>query len=425
MIYMRVSFFSTTCYFLLALIISGCTVSGQPKYSSTPKYSRKDKKKATRIAASNKLEVHTKDERSFWDLFRNRQKAMALRCPDKSQKKKKDKIRIETETEEVGEPRLPKPVMLETAKQSIHFDIIKLSEKRLDIPAFKQFKNNMTDFTADGEEQFKAILEKIRDYLGDNTDGHGVTLRIVGSASQIPTSFDPSKPNNNIRPDGSSIPGQTSIENNVTLAQARALELAKKIKRVFYKIKIETPKLSEITLGATPWDSEAQRRLNWAVHHGTRSDLDSVYAPFQKEQFVKVESKEKHTRTVKPEALKMYTLTMNPKHYHSDNSIHAFVTSPFIISRETHDLVGEKLVFESVEERNSFLEENDLHIRHIKMNGEERWYLLHGEAELSTMNITDEYERILTQYTLEIVSTNDKAHLRKIITDHYLALHNN
>lgn len=419
---MRVSLFSTICYLFLALTISACAVTGQPKYSSGQKYGRTDKRKANKIAASNKLEVHTKDERTFWDLFRNKQKSMALRCPDKSQKKKKDKIRIETVSEEFGEPRTPKPVMLKTAKQSIHFDIIKLSEKRLDIPAFKQFKNNMTDFTADGEEQFKVILEKIRDYLGGNTDGHGVTLRIIGSASQIPTSFDPSKPNNNIRANGSSIPGQTSIENNVTLAQARALELAKKIQLVFKKIKIETPKLDEITLGATPWDDEAQKKLNWAVHHGNRSDLDSVYAPFQKEQFVKVESKEKHSRTVKPESLKMYTLSMNPKHYHSDSTVHAFVNTSFIISKTTHEIVGEQLVFESVEERNQFLELNDLRIGHVKTKGEERWYLLHGEAELATMNISDEYERILVQYTLEIVSNSDKAHLRRIITEHYLSL---
>ena len=94
------------------------------------------------------------------------------------------------------------------------------------------------------EEQFKLIIKEIRQYLGaNNKTGEGVTLKIFGSASQIPTSFDPSKPNNNIRPDGSSIPGRTSIENNKKLAQARALELANKIKKVLEDLNTKEKKV--------------------------------------------------------------------------------------------------------------------------------------------------------------------------------------
>ena len=101
-------------------------------------------------------------------------------------------------------------------------------------------------------------------------------------------------------------------------------------------------------------------------------------------QYLQIELGQFYTR--------LYTLTMNPKHYQSDSSIHAFVNGAFIISKTTFELVGDKLVFESVDGRNAFLKDNDLHIRHMKIKGKERWYLLHGEAELATMQISDEYD---------------------------------
>ena len=219
---------------------------------------------------------------SVLDLFRNEQKRRALRCPDKS----KDRENITGKFKETDELDEDEGASIKRHTRSIHFDIIELDEAKLEIPAFKQFKNNMTDFTNDGEEQFKFILNEIRDFLGENTDGKGITLKIIGSASQIPTSFDPSKPNNNINEDGSSKTGLTSIENNRKLAQARAMELARKIKEVFTNITINTPELEEIKLGPTNWDKNAQDRLNDAFLRGDRAGMQTVYEPYQKEQFV-------------------------------------------------------------------------------------------------------------------------------------------
>lgn len=282
-----------------------------------------------------KLPGRTMTKWSVLDLFRNEQKQMELKCPSKGGRKLKQKEQKFVAKEPIGKDTAAPNVILEPKVNEMHFDIIKLGERRLDIPAFKQFKNNMTDFTADGEEQFKEIITKIRDFLGSNTDGKGVTLRIVGSASQIPTSFDYTKPNNNIRADGGSIPGQTSIANNKLLARARALELANKIQLVFKNITIVMPTVEEIKLGATAWDWNAQRRLNKAVKAKDKAAIAAVYEPYQKEQFVKVESEEVHTKTVKPESIKMYTVRVTPQVYYSDGTAQAIIDE-FIVSKSTY-----------------------------------------------------------------------------------------
>lgn len=400
------------CYFLF---LSSCHL-----YPSQKKGRDKRQRPKNSISTKNK-----KNSFSLGNIFVSKQKRMALKCPTGTNKRTSKKGRITTDDDNKNE----NGVSIQRRFRSIQFDIIELEEYKLDIPAFKQFLNNHTDFTENGEEQFKLIIQEIRNYLGNNnTTGKGVTLKIIGSASQIPTSFDPSKPNNNIRANGSSIPGQTSIENNKKLAQARALELAKKIKIVFKNIEIETPTLEEIKLGETKWNADAQRRLNDAHLRNDEKGKKLVYEPFQKDQYVKVESKESKKRTIKPNAIKMYVAYAVPRmiYYKGTDSIEV---GRFIISEKTYNTLGKNsLRFKNAEVREKFLKDNHLEIYlEKKVDSEKRWYLLHGHNEKHAFHIhnpkDDDKKRLYELYELGIVNDKDKVLLEEIITQRYLKKH--
>ncbi len=304
---------------------------------------------------------------------------------------------------------------------SVRFDIIQVGDKTLDIPAFKQFHNNMTDFTADGETEFQQIIEKIRNYLGENTDGDGVTLEIIGGASQIPTSFDPSKPNNNILPNGSSIPGQTSVENNRLLAQARATELAKKIKQVFVNIEIITPALEDIHLGETAWTQEHKKRLSEAFLTNNEELKNQIYEPFQHEQFVKVISKEERHLTVKPNALEAHTLFTLPRVSVRSPNGEKTEQSLFVISERTFNLIkNTRIKFKSAKARNAYLKKLGVEIHAIDVDGQTSYYMLHGEKEKNAFAIKDHHDRVLALFKAGIVDENERETLKQIVRELYL-----
>lgn len=336
-----------------------------------------------------------------------------LSCPDKPEKREWDEGKSKDPEEEL----VADEASIRRASRKIHFDIIQIKQDELEIPAFKQFKNNMTDFTAHGEEQFKEIISKIRDYLGDNTNGKGITLKIIGSASQIPTSYDPSKPNNNINPDGSSIVGQTSIENNRKLAQARALELAKKIKLVFSEIGIKTPSLSEIKLGETPWDEDAQKRLNDAVIRKDEAAKAKVFEPYQKEQFVKVESQSEYIKKIKPKTIEMHIVGVRPLLTYLEDGVEKEIIR-FIVSKTLYEKVGGTLQFPSVVERDAYLEKENFKI--IQNPKTATWYMYHSEEEKNAMLLEEDYDRIFQLFELGVVDEKDKNQLIEIITEKYL-----
>ncbi len=296
----------------------------------------------------------------------------------------------------------------------IKFNVIKLSDKRLDIPAFKQFKNNMTDFTANGEAEFKLVVQKIRDYLGDNTNGAGVVLDVIGSASQIPTSFDPTMPNNNIKSDGSSIAGKTTIDNNKQLALARATELGKKIKAVFSEIELNIPKLGDIKLGATPWDAQAQKRLNAATVKKDQKAIDAVHAPYQKEQYVMVRSREFKTEEIQPEALNTYYVNVSPPIFHMDEGGN-FNQARFVVSEAVYNLVGGTLIYEKVEERDAFLyNELKVSVYHPTYLKEDHWMLLTAKEALNLKH-KDDYKKVRSLFKDRIFDIKDRVILEEII----------
>ena len=335
------------------------------------------------------------------------------KCPDKPEKKTVVEGNIKDPEEEV-EVDL---ASIRRFEKKIFFDIVFIKQAELEIPAFKQFKNNMTDFTRHGEEQFKEIIQKIREYLGENTSGKGITLRIIGSASQIPTSYDPSKPNNNINADGSSKIGQTSIENNRKLAQARALELAKKIQLVFPEIGIATPSLEEITLGGTPWDSKTQKALNDAVIRADEEAKKAVFEPFQKEQFVKVESQGQYEKKIKPKTIEMHLVSTRPRITYNENGKEKEIIR-FITSSALYDRIGENKTFPTAEERDAYLKAEGFEIyQHPKTK---KWYMYQSKAELEAIKIVDNYKRIYEMYEVGIVEEKERDTLKEIITEKYL-----
>jgi hypothetical protein len=305
-------------------------------------------------------------------------------------------------------------VKIQRGTTLIKYDVIKLGDRKLEIPAFKQFKNNMTDFTADGEEEFKRIVEKLRVHLGPNTTGEGVNLEIVGSASQIPTSFDPSKPNNNIHPDGTSIPGKTTIENNKLLALARATELGKKIKAVFPEIVLSIPSLSEIQLGATPWNDNAQKRLNAAVEKKDAKAIDAVYAPYQKEQYVMVRTRDYKTEFIQPEAVHSYYINVSPPLAWMDEG-GKYSTSHFVVSEGIYNKLAINRTFNSVEARDQYLkDELKISIYHKTYAKAEHWFMLTGKESLSFRQKED-YKKIKGLYRDKVFDLKDRQILEDII----------
>ena len=305
-------------------------------------------------------------------------------------------------------------VKLLRGKTMIKFNVIKLGDRKLEIPAFKQFKNNMTDFTADGEEEFKRIVEKLRVHFGPNTTGEGAKLEIIGSASQIPTSFDPSKPNNNIHADGTSLAGKTTIENNKLLALARATELGNKIKRVFPDVELSIPSLSEIELGATPWNDNAQKRLNAAVEKKDAKAIDAVYAPYQKEQYVMVRTRDYKTEFIQPEAVYSAYINISPPIAWMDEG-GKYSISHFVVSEGIYNKIGGNKTFDSVEERDEYLKNNlKINVFHKTYAKAEHWFMLTGKESLSFRQKED-YKKIKGLYRDKVFDLKDRQILEDII----------
>jgi len=305
-------------------------------------------------------------------------------------------------------------VKLVRGTNTIRFNVIKLDDRKLEIPAFKQFKNNMTDFTADGEEEFKRLVEKLKLHLGPNTTGEGVHLEIIGSASQIPTSFDPSKLNNNILPDGGSLPGKTTIENNKLLALARATELGKKIKSLFPEVVLDIPKLEEIQLGGTPWTDATQKKLNTAVERKDQKAIDAVYAPYQKEQYVMVRTKDYKTQFIQPETLRSCFILLSPPIPWMDEG-GKFAISQFIVSEATYNKIAENKTFGNVEERDNYLKNSlRISVQHKSYLKTEHWFMLTGKEALSFRQ-KDDFKKVKGLYKDRIFDVKDRQVLEDII----------
>ncbi|MDX2195408.1 MAG: hypothetical protein NW207_03235 [Cytophagales bacterium] len=291
--------------------------------------------------------------------------------------------------------------------KTITFKTINITDIHLNIPLFKQFKNNKTDFTADGEHQFKELVARIKLFLTTDNGGKNFVLYIKGSASQIPTSFDPKKPNNNLLPDGRSMPGRTSVENNKLLAKARADELAKKIRHAIPGINIHTPKLEDIPLGETQWTPEVQKALNQAAIKRDKKGTEAIFEPFQKDQWVKVDCDDITNISRTPESVKMYMLSTTPSIKAKINNELQTVKTIFIVSKKTWDRVVMNRSFASVLQRDRFLKSLNLKVFQMDKDSLKRWYLLSGPQEIHAFNIKDYEERTWQMYKLGIVDDID------------------
>ncbi len=298
---------------------------------------------------------------------------------------------------------------------TMRFDLITLDDIKLNIPAFKQFKNNKTDFTLDGEQQFKELVERVRAFLTTDNKGKPFVIKITGSASQIPTSYDPTKPNNNLRPDGSSLPGKTSVENNKLLAKARADELAKKLKHAFPILNIITPSLEEIKLGSQPWTYDHQKKLIEATKKKDKTAIDLIFEPFQRDQWAKVESADITSKTIQPEAIKMYILSTTPPLKTKLEGMERSVKNIFIVSKSTFDKVGNNKTFGTVGERDRFLKKFNLKIFHLDKDSLSRWYLLGGKQEIEAFNTPDYDEKVAKLYKAGINDIADHQRIQAAI----------
>lgn len=410
----------TVLTYMVLLLFVACQ---QPYRNATAsndrskQYTSKKSRHKTISHKQQKQKLTVKKVRGFhlFDLFRNEQKRRELKCPHEGKKRKKDPVYIpESEFEEVEVQGNTNKASIRIYQREIAFDVVHVEEKTLNIPVFKQFKNNMTDFTANGEEEFKQMIALIEEYLGNNTHQSEVTLYIEGGASQIPTSFDPDKPNNGINKDGSSIKGQTSVENNVKLAHARAMALKGKIHEVFPEINII---VTEVTVGKTAWSSEVQKALDEAYLAGDEEAMNKIFAPFQKDQYVKVRSEDMFIKTVEPNNIKMYTMLTRPFLIDSSSGKET-VKGHIVISQNTYNRIQENMYFKTVEDRNTYLESLGLLLE--KSEQYTQYHLLDNYKAKMALHHDNDYERIYQLYLLGIVNDSDEKVLEEIIVDQHL-----
>ncbi len=308
--------------------------------------------------------------------------------------------------------------------QTLQFNLVEVKDIQLHIPAFKQFKNNRTDFTEDGEHAFKELVDKVRLFLGTDNKNKPFSLKITGSASQIPTSFDPTKPNNNLNPDGSSISGKTSIENNKMLAKARADALASKLKHLFPTLTITTPNLGDIAIGSLKWDYSHQKPLAEAIKKKDRVAMDKVFEPFQKDQWVMLQSADKTTKLVQPESVKMYMVSTTPPLKSKINGAETLVKTIFIVSENTYNKVGPTKTFGSVAERDKFLRKLNLKIFQFDKDSVSRWYLLGGKDEINAFNTSNYEEKTWKMHKLGINDLADQKLIDRMIKEEILKKYN-
>lgn len=313
-----------------------------------------------------------------------------------------------------------KTVKLIPLTSSLRFETIDLETKKLEIPEFKQFKNNRSEFTANGQEQFDRIIQLLYDYLGEGSNGKGATIKIVGSASQIPTSYHPNKPNYGINPDGSSITGQTSVENNIFLAYDRAMTLAYSIKEVFPYLDVLTPELEEIKLGPTKWTMAVREKLYYAKKRGDEEEIKEIYAPYQKEQFVKIESQDVFSRRIKPEILHSFSVAAIPRMTRMVDGKEEMIRSSFVISKETYKLFKHTNKFTNVEAREMFIQDQGLQIISTEINFEKRWYIVSSAEEINAINIPDDDEKILAMYQVGLLNFKDRELVRNALIQYYI-----
>ena len=382
---------------------------------------KKPRRPVSTVIPSNKKSTYDKNQYPE-QKEKEKKEEFEDKCPHKLKKKKKTNGVVITKGSKHNKKLKDATGIVSIVKNAheINFDIVHLDETSLQTPVFKQFENNKVDFTNEGEDQLTDFIQHIQSLLGDHTEASQITISIIGSASRIPTSFDPSKPNNNLNPDGSSISGQTSIENNILLAQARAVHLVQNIKKHFPNIKVIEPHVDQITLGETQWTPQLQKELNDAVIKGDSVRVKEIFKPFQKEQYVKVVSNATFVKTVTPEALPVYSVNMYPTIVNWSGDKIEEIDGPIIVSGRTYRILGEHLIFNSEEERDVFLDTRGIELFKTNIGGRLMWFLVSCKEEKEALNLHNDEAKITEMYRLGMVHHYTKTTLETILVQECL-----
>lgn len=98
------------------------------------------------------------------------------------------------------------------------------------------FKYNRTSVQTD-KESYKKMLAQVEKFVEENPDAR-FEITVHGNSSQVPTSYDNTKDNNNLGDNFKSLPGQAEVQNNKMLAQDRADAL---LKQILVDLKVKNP----------------------------------------------------------------------------------------------------------------------------------------------------------------------------------------
>lgn len=343
------------------------------------------------------------------------------KCPDKTKRKKDKNGRVQVKGNRLGKNQdMYSSAIIEKREHTISFDVVFVEEYFNKDSMHIHFDNNQVSFTPEAQERFDNYMEKTKlvlSQVGYDTD---FTLYVKGFASQIPTSFAENKESNNLNEDGSSKIGNTSIQNNLDLAHSRVLYVIGKIKEQIPEINIVMDKEKDVRIGRTTWTSWHQERLEIATKNKDTLAIDSLFAPFRAEQYVSITSNISMNRMVEPQAIKMYAITTLPHFVRNSQNGFLPIMQALIVSESTFDLIGDSLVFETIEERDQYLVEKGLELVHSKFRRGDRWFIVSTEEEKLALQIENEEEKIETLLKLGIVHYRDKIILEEILTKDYL-----
>ena len=339
------------------------------------------------------------------------------KCPEKKKRKKDKNGRIQAKGSKIRKNHVTySSAKIEKWEHTISFDVVLVEEFFNNDSLHLNFDNNQVIFTLEAQVRFDDYIEKAKLVLSQVDNDSNFTLFVNGFASQIPTSFVVNKELNNLNEDGSSKLGNTSIQNNLDLAHARVLYVIDKIKEQIPEVKIVMDKENDVRIGRLGWTSWHQDQLEIATKNKDNLAIDSLFAPFRAQQYVSITSNISINRIVEPQPVKMYGITTLPHFVRNSENGFLPIMQALIVSKSTFAMIGDSLVFETIQERDQYFTDKGLELVHSKFRRGDRWFMVSNEEEKQALMIVDEEEKIRALLKLGIVHYNDKGIIEDFLT---------
>jgi len=151
--------------------------------------------------------------------------------------------------------------------------------QELEVQENDLFKYNRTTVQTD-RESYKKMISDIEEFVEKNPNAQ-FEITVHGNSSQVPTSYDNTKANNNLGDGFKSLPGQATVDNNKMLAQDRSDAL---LKQVLVDLKSKNPdilkKIKSVkttsAIGDIDYNNDPQNAAKYAPDQYAKITLKTV-----------------------------------------------------------------------------------------------------------------------------------------------------